>query len=60
MESPHQAIFDIAFEIYSKDNEITFNQFLDKVVEEEFEKYYESTLWPKAQKEYLKRNKLDA
>jgi hypothetical protein len=59
MGTPHQAILDIAYELYSKDNEITFNQFLDKIVEEEFEKYYEKTLWPKAQKEYLSRNKLD-
>ena len=59
MGTPHQAILDIAYELYSKDNEITFNQFLDKIVEEEFEKYYEDTLWPKAHKEYISRNKLE-
>jgi len=59
MGTPHQAIFEIAFEIYSSENEITYNQFLDKVAEESFDEYYEGTLWPKAKKEYLKRNELN-
>tara|TARA_R100000988_G_C3996014_1_gene165788 strand:+ start:20 stop:199 length:180 start_codon:yes stop_codon:yes gene_type:complete len=59
MNSPQHDILDIAYDLYSKKNKITFNQFLDKIVEEDFIEYYENTLWPKAQKIYLDKNKVD-
>tara|TARA_R100000541_G_scaffold1917_1_gene7148 strand:- start:472 stop:651 length:180 start_codon:yes stop_codon:yes gene_type:complete len=58
MVSPQHEILDIAYELYSENNKITFNQFLDKIVEEDFEEYYEKTLWPKAQKIYSDKNKI--
>lgn len=57
MSTPHREIFDIAYEIYSEEHDITYNQFLDKVAEESFEEHYETVLWPKAKKEYqLRKN----
>ena len=57
MSTPHRQILDIAYEIYSLEHDITYGKFLDKVVEEDFEEYYEGTLWPAATKEYHKRLK---
>lgn len=57
MKTPHQEIRDITYEIYSEEHDITYNQFLDKVTEEDFEEYYETVLWSKATKEYNKRLK---
>ena len=41
MSTPHRQILDIAYEIYSLEHDITYGKFLDKVVEEDFEEYYE-------------------
>jgi hypothetical protein len=51
-----EEIMSISYEIYSKDNEITKDEFWDKVVkDDDFSKYFDEVLWEQAKVIYKQR-----
>ena len=53
MQSTKDKLMSNCYEIYSKDHEITYDEFWDKVMnDEEFGKYFDDVLWKQAVKQF--------
>lgn len=56
METVKDKLMSICYENYSKDHDISFNDFWDKIInDKEFGEYFDKVLWEQAKKE-LKNN----
>jgi hypothetical protein len=59
MKTYKDQLMEITFEIYSKNHNISFNDFFDKVVNDESFNDEFQLLWEEAKSLYLKREKND-
>ena len=58
MKTIKEELMELSYEIYSKDHEITFDDFWDKVInDEEFGKYFDDVLWPEAIRTHMNKHK---
>lgn len=59
MKTYKDQLMEITFEMYSKNHDISFNDFFDKVVNDESFNDEFQLLWEEAKSLYLKREKND-